>query len=129
MSKKEFKVLEGLFYAPSHEWCRVVDGVCYIGITDYAQDSLGVVTYVEATEVGENVSQFEECGAVESVKAASEINSPVSGTVLEINEDVIDNPELINNDPYTNWILKVELADENELAKLLTNKQYEEEIK
>ena len=75
---------------------------------------------LEATEVGENVSQFEECGAVESVKAASEINSPVSGTVLEINEDVIDNPELINNDPYTNWILKVELADENELAKLLT---------
>lgn len=131
MSKKieDLKVLNELLYAPSHEWVRVEGNVAYVGITDYAQDSLGVVTYVEAPEIDDEVSQFEECGAVESVKAASEINSPISGVVLEVNEDVVDNPELINADPYENWIFKVEISDESELDNLLNSEDYKKEQK
>ncbi len=131
MSKKfeDLKVLKELLYAPSHEWLRVEGDVAYVGITDFAQDSLGVVTYVEAPEVDDEVTQFEECGAVESVKAASEINSPISGVVVEVNEDVIDNPELINDNPYENWIFKVAINDESELDNLLDADAYIKEMK
>lgn len=125
---KETKVLKDLLYTKSHEWVKVNDGVATIGITDFAQDSLGTVTYVEAAEVDDEVEQFSECGAVESVKAASDINSPVSGKVLEVNEELFDEPELINQNPYDAWILKVEVSDENELDNLLSSEDYQKEI-
>lgn len=127
MSKKTI-VLEGLMYAPSHEWVKVEGNICTIGVTDYAQDSLGNVVYVESAEVGEDVTQFSECGAIESVKAASDINSPVTGSVVEVNEEVIDNPDLINTDAYANWILKVEITDFDQLKNLMDKAKYEEEI-
>ena len=99
-----FKVLENLKYSKTHEWVSVSDGVGTVGITDFAQHSLGTIVYVEGYEPGEEVSQGGECGAVESVKAASDIMAPVSGEVLEVNEEVLNNPELLNDDPYTNWI-------------------------
>lgn len=123
------KVLEDLLYSPSHEWLKVEGNIAYVGVTDFAQESLGSVVYVESAEVDEEVKQFEEAGAIESVKAASDINSPASGKVIEVNEDVIDNPELINNDPYENWIYKMELADVDELNNLLDKAKYEELIK
>ena len=119
------KVLEGLFYTKSHEWAKVENGVATVGVTDYAQHSLGSVVYVEGF-VGEDVSQFSECGAIESVKAASDLNAPLSGKVLEVNPDVIDNPELVNSDPYANWILKIEVSDQDEVKNLLNSSEYEE---
>lgn len=124
-----YKVLENLKYAKSHEWVKVENGVGTIGITDFAQQSLGTIVYVEGYEVGEVVSQGSECGAVESVKAASDIMSPVSGEILEVNDEVLNNPELLNSDPYTNWILKIKLSDEDELNSLLDASEYEKEQK
>lgn len=122
------KVLENLFYSETHEWARVEGNIAYVGVTDYAQANLGSVVYVEALEIGDEVEQFDEAGAIESVKAASDIMSPLSGVVIEVNEDVIDNPELINEDPYTNWIFKLELSDASEVDNLLSKENYEKEI-
>lgn len=124
-----FKVLENLKYAKTHEWVSVEDGIGTVGITDFAQHSLGNIVYVEGYEVGEEVTQGGECGAVESVKAASDIMAPISGEILEVNEEVLDNPELLNADPYANWILKIKLSDESELDNLLDAKEYEKEQK
>ncbi|MBO4611618.1 MAG: glycine cleavage system protein GcvH [Bacteroidaceae bacterium] len=120
------KVIEGLYYAESHEYVRVEGEFGYIGITDYAQDQLGNVVYVDMPEVDDEVSAGEEFGAVESVKAASDLFSPVSGTVVEVNEALEDEPELINKDAFANWIIKVELADKSELENLMDAKAYEE---
>ena len=120
------KVIEGLYYAESHEYVRVEGEFGYIGITDYAQDQLGNVVYVDMPEVDDEVSAGEEFGAVESVKAASDLFSPVSGTVVEVNEALEDEPELINKDAFANWIIKVELADKSELENLMDSKAYEE---
>lgn len=122
------KVLENLFYSETHEWARVEGNIAYVGVTDYAQANLGSVVYVEALEIGDEVEQFDEAGAIESVKAASDIMSPLSGVVIEVNVDVIDNPELINEDPYTNWIFKLELSDASEVDNLLSKEDYEKEI-
>jgi glycine cleavage system H protein len=122
------KVLENLKYAESHEWVKVEDGFAFIGITDYAQDSLGSIVYVEVGEVGDEVVQGEEFGAVESVKAASDLISPVSGEIVEVNENVLDNTEDINSDPYGNWLIKVKMSDEKELEKLLDAAAYKELI-
>ena len=122
------KVLENLFYSETHEWARVDGNIAYVGVTDYAQANLGSVVYVEALEIGDEVEQFDEAGAIESVKAASDIMSPLSGVVIEVNDDVIDNPELINEDPYTNWIFKLELSDASEVDNLLSKEDYEKEI-
>ncbi len=122
------KVLENLFYSETHEWARVEGNIAYVGVTDYAQANLGSVVYVEALEIGDEVEQFNEAGAIESVKAASDIMSPLSGVVIEVNDDVIDNPELINEDPYTNWIFKLELSDASEVDNLLSKEDYEKEI-
>ena len=97
-----------------------------IGISDYAQDSLGSIVYVETAEVGDQLSQFEEFGAIESVKAASDLVAPVSGEVIEVNQDVIDNPELINEDPYLHWILKLRISSPDELKELVDAKSYQE---
>ena len=98
----------------------------YIGISDYAQNALGNVVYVDMPEVDDEVSAGEEFGAVESVKAASDLNSPVSGTVVEVNEALEDTPELINQNAFENWIIKVELSDKSELDNLMDAKAYEE---
>ena len=118
------KVIEGLYYAESHEYVKVEGDFGYVGITDYAQEQLGNVVYVDAPEVNDEVTQGEEFGAVESVKAASDLMSPVSGTVVEVNEALADNPELVNEDAYANWIIKVQLNDKAELDKLLDAADY-----
>ena len=119
------KVIEGLYYSESHEYVRVEGDYGFIGITDYAQNALGNVVYVDMPEVDDEVAVGEEFGAVESVKAASDLYSPVSGTVVEINEALEDQPELINQDAYENWIIKVELSDKGELDNLMDAKAYE----
>ncbi len=119
------KVIEGLYYAESHEYVRVDCEFGYIGITDYAQDQLGNVVYVDMPEVDDEVTAGEEFGAVESVKAASDLFSPVSGTVVEINEALEDEPELVNKDAFENWIIKVKLSDPSELDALMGAAAYE----
>ena len=118
-------VMNDCLYTKSHEYVRIEGLYAYVGITDYAQQQLGNVVYVDMPEVGDEVTAEEEFGAVESVKAASDLISPVSGTVEEINEDVEDNPELINEDAFKNWIIKVKLSDKSELDNLLTPEQYQ----
>ena len=122
------KVIDGLYYSETHEYVKVEGKYAYIGITDYAQNALGNVVYVDMPEADDEVSAGEEFGAVESVKAASDLISPVSGTVVEVNDALEDQPELINNDAYGNWIIKVELSDESELDNLMSAEQYEEQL-
>ena len=119
------KVIEGLYYSESHEYVKVEGDFGFIGISDYAQHALGNVVYVDMPEVDDEVTAGEEFGAVESVKAASDLISPVSGTVVEVNEALNDEPGLINQDPYANWIIKVELSDKSELDALMDAKAYE----
>lgn len=118
-------VMNDCLYTKSHEYVRIEGLYAYVGITDYAQQQLGNVVYVDMPEVGDEVTAEEDFGAVESVKAASDLISPVSGTVEEINEDLEDNPELINEDAFKNWIIKVKLSDKSELDNLLTPEQYQ----
>ena len=119
------KVIEGLYYSESHEYIRVEGDYGFIGITDYAQNALGNVVYVDMPEVDDEVEAGEEFGAVESVKAASDLISPVSGTVVEVNEALEDQPELINQDAFGTWIIKVELKDKSELDNLMDAAAYE----
>ena len=119
------KVIEGLYYSGSHEYVRVEGNFGFIGITDYAQNALGNVVYVDMPDVDDEVEAGEEFGAVESVKAASDLYSPVSGTVVEVNEALDDQPELINQDAFENWIIKVELSDKSELDSLMDAAAYE----
>lgn len=119
------KVIEGLYYSESHEYVKVEGEFGYVGITDYAQSQLGNVVYVDMPEVDDEVTAGEEFGAVESVKAASDLFSPVSGIVVAINEALEDSPELINQDAFENWIIKVQLSDPSELDNLLTANDYE----
>ncbi|MGD9604702.1 MAG: glycine cleavage system protein GcvH [Bacilli bacterium] len=119
------KVLENLKYAKSHEWAKIEGNFAFFGITDYAQHSLGSIVFVEGGEVGDEVTQFEEFGAVESVKAASDLLAPLSGKIVAINEEVVDGPELINQDPYTNWIIKIEISNMSEVDNLLDAASYQ----
>jgi len=120
---------KGLYYSKDHEWVRVDGDRAYIGITDYAQDSLGCIVYVETPKTGKAISKGQVLGVVESVKAASDIYSPVSGTVLEVNDALTDNPELINESPYENFIAVVSLDDPGELSGLMNDEQYAAYIK
>ena len=120
------KVIEGLYYSESHEYVRVEDDFGFVGITDYAQHALGNIVYVDMPEVDDDVEAEDDFGAVESVKAASDLTSPVSGRVVEVNEALEDTPELINQDAFANWIIKVELKDKAELDNLMDAKAYEE---
>lgn len=120
------KFIEGLYYSESHEFVKVEGEYGYIGITDYAQNALGNVVYVDMSEVDDEINAGEEFGAVESVKAASDLNAPVSGTVVEVNTALEDTPELINQDAFANWIIKVKLSDPSELDNLMDAKAYEE---
>ena len=117
-------VLDGLYYSESHEWLKVEGEFGYIGITDYAQHQLGNVVYVDLPEVDDELNQGEEFGAVESVKAATDLLSPISGTVVEINEALEDKPELLNEDAFNNWICKVKINDTAELSNLMDAEAY-----
>lgn len=122
------KIVEGLYYTESHEYVKVEGNMGYVGITDYAQKELGNVVYVDMPEVDDEVTAGEEFGAVESVKAASDLNSPVSGTVVAVNEALDDEPGLVNKDPYANWIMKVQLSDKSELSNLMDAGEYKKFI-
>lgn len=119
------KVIEGLLYSETHEWVKVEGDVAVIGVTDFAQSEMGDITYVDMPEADDEVSKDEEFGALESVKASSDLVCPVSGTVIEINEALEDAPELINQDPYENWIIKVKLGDPAELEGLMDAAAYQ----
>ena len=114
----------GLYYSESHEYIRVEGEYGFIGISDFAQHALGNVVYVDMPEVDDEVTAGEEFGAVESVKAASDLISPVSGTVVEVNEALEDEPELLNKDAFANWIIKVQLSDPTELDNLMDVEAY-----
>ena len=118
------KFEQGLYYSESHEYVRVEGNIGIIGISDYAQHALGNVVYVDMPDVDDEVEAGEEFGAVESVKAASDLISPVSGTVVEVNEALDDEPELLNQDAFENWIIKVQLSDKSELDNLMDAKAY-----
>ena len=118
------KIIEGLYYSESHEYVRVEGEFGYIGITDHAQHELGNVVYVDMPEVDDEVTAGEDFGAVESTKAASDLICPVSGTVVEVNEALEDEPGLINKDAFENWIIKVQLSDKSELDNLMDAAAY-----
>lgn len=118
------KILDNLRYAESHEWVKLEGDIATVGITDYAQHALGNIVYVDMPEVGDEVSQGEDFGAVESVKAASDLISPVSGEVVEVNEALEDEPELVNQDAFANWIMKVKVSDPSEVENLLDAAAY-----
>lgn len=112
-------------YLPSHEYARIEnDNIAYIGITPYAAGQLGNVVYVDMPDEGEEVAKDEEFGAIESVKAASDLYSPVSGQIVEVNEALADNPKLVSDDPMANWIIKVKMSDPSELDDLLDEEAY-----
>ena len=118
------KIIDGLYYSESHEFVKVEGDFGYVGITDYAQHELGNVVYVDMPEVDDEVEAGEDFGAVESVKAASDLVCPVSGTVVEVNEALEDEPGLINKDAFENWIINVELSDKSELEGLMDAAAY-----
>lgn len=120
------EVKKDLLYSKDHEWVKVVDGIAWIGISDFAQHSLGEIVYVEMPMEDDEFDAGDVFGVLESVKAASDSYTPVSGTVVEVNEALEDEPELINDNPYDAWIFKIELADESELDDLLSPEEYEE---
>ena len=117
--------MSNVYYLPTHEYARIEGNIAYIGISKYAAAQLGNVVYVDMPETDDDVVAGEEFGAVESVKAASDLYSPVSGAVIEINEELLDNPRLLSEDPETNWIIKVEMNDPSELHNLLTPEAYD----
>lgn len=118
------KTIEGLFYSESHEWVKAEGDTAIIGITDYAQHAMGDIVYVDMPDVDDEVTAGDEFGAVESVKAASDLIAPVSGTVLEANEALENESGLLNQDPYTNWIIKVRMSEPDELNKLMNATDY-----
>ena len=120
---------EGLKYSKEHEWVLVEGNTATIGITEYAQEELGDIVYVELPEVGEKIVKDDPFGAVESVKAVSDVYAPVSGTVLEINDVLPDNPETINDDPYGDgWMIRVEITDKDDLKDLMDEDEYGEYV-
>ncbi len=112
-------------YSKDHEWVRTEDDICVVGITDYAQDELGEVVFVETPEVGQSFSAHDEIGSIESVKAVAEVYTPVSGEVVEVNEALEEEPEKINQDPHgEGWIVKIRLSDPDELGELMDVNAY-----
>lgn len=118
------KVLESLRYSETHEWVKVEGDIAIVGVTDFAQSEMGDITYVDMPDVDDEVVMDEEFGALESVKASSDLISPVSGVVVENNEALEDAPELVNQDPYENWIIKVKMSDPEELNDLISAEEY-----
>ena len=122
------KIIEGLLYSESHEWVKVEGDIAVIGVSDFAQKEMGDITYVDMPDVDDEVTAEEDFGALESVKASSDLISPVSGVVVEKNEELEDQPELINQDAYANWIIKVKISDESELDALMDAAAYAAQI-
>ena len=121
----EVDVRDDLLYTKEHEWAAVEDGIATIGLSDYAQSSLGDITFLELPPMGSEVEQFEQLASVESVKAASDVYAPVSGKILEVNADIDQNPDLINKSCYElGWIAKIELSDSEEASKLMNASEY-----
>lgn len=118
------KVLESLRYSETHEWVKVEGDIAIVGVTDFAQSEMGDITYVDMPDVDDEVVKDEEFGALESVKASSDLISPVSGVVVENNEALEDAPELVNQDSYENWIIKVKMSDPEELNDLISAEEY-----
>lgn len=118
------KVVEGLLYSKEHEWVDVDGNTMTMGITDYAQDQLGDIVFVELPMEDDEFSKDDVFGVIESVKAASDIFMPVSGVILEVNLDLEDAPEEVNENPYESWMVKVELTDESELEDLMSAEEY-----
>lgn len=119
------KIVNGLLYSKDHEWVKVEGDKAYIGITDFAQHALGGIVFVELPEVDDEFSEGDVFGVAESVKAASDIYMPLNGKVLEINEELVDNPGLINEDPYGAWMIVVELKNKDQLEEMLSAEDYE----
>ena len=119
------KIVEGLLYSESHEWVKVDGDVAIIGVSDFAQSEMGDITYVEMPDVDDEFNAGDDFGALESVKTSSELITPVSGKVIACNEALEDQPELINEDAYAAWIVKIEMSDKSELDSLLTAAAYE----
>lgn len=117
-------IMDNCYYTKNHEWVRVEGNEGWIGVSDYAQDAMGQIVYVELPEVDDSFGQEDAFSVVESVKAASDIYMPVSGTVTEVNEALEDEPELINEDPYAHYICKIELEDNSELDNLMNPEAY-----
>ncbi len=128
---KESKVVPGLYYTKEHEWMRIEGPIVVVGITDYAQNALHEITFVEVSEVGTVVQAGKECGLVESMKASSDVYSPVSGTVVEVNKELETSPEIVNQDPYgRGWLLKIKPSDlQAELKRLMDSTAYSTYIK
>lgn len=125
-----FNVPEEYYYTKDHEWAQVDENVVTVGITEYAQDTLGEVVYVELPEEGQKVTQGEPFGVVESVKAVSDLIAPVSGTVIEVNTSMVDNPGTLNDDPMNDgWLIRIEMDTEKELANLMRAPDYKKLIK
>jgi len=123
------KILEGLYYSEDHEWVKVLeDDVVLVGISDFAQAELGDVVFVDLPEEGDELIQGEEFGAVESVKAASDLIAPISGEIIEVNEELVGEPEKVNQEPYEAWFVKVKMNNSKELKDLMDHKAYKEEI-
>jgi len=124
-----FEIPDDRRYVESHEWAATDDGTVRVGISDFAQDELGDVVFVELPSEGDDLAKGEEFGVVESIKAVSDLYAPVSGTVVAVNEDLFDRPELVNEDPYGDgWMLEIEPTDESELDDLLDGEAYEAQI-
>ncbi len=123
------EIPEDLRYTDEHEWIRVEGDIVIIGITDYAQDALGEIVYIELPSEGDEITKGNSFGGVESTKSVSDLYAPVSGEVVEINEALLDSPETINEDPYGGgWMIKVSIHHSDEIGKLMTNKEYAEFI-
>jgi glycine cleavage system H protein len=120
------KTLKELFYSNDHEWVRVEGNKAYVGISDFAQHALGDIVFVELPDIDSEFTSGDVFGVVESVKAASDMNIPLSGKVLEINEAIVDSPELVNEDCYENWMLVIEISNKEELNELMNEEQYKE---
>jgi len=119
------KIVSGLYYTKDHEWVKVEGNTALVGITDFAQHALGAIVYVELPEVDEEVEGEESFGTIESVKAASDMLMPITGTILEVNEDLENDPSLVNSDPYENWIMKISIANQADLDELMNAEEYE----
>lgn len=119
------KILEGLLYCESHEWVKVDGNIAIIGVSDFAQSEMGDITYVDMPDVDEDIEAGDDFGALESVKTSSELYCPVSGKIIACNEELEEKPELINEDPYGAWIIKVEMSDSSQLDALLSPGAYE----
>lgn len=120
------KIVEGLLYSESHEWVKVDGNVAIIGVSDFAQSEMGDITYVDMPDVDDEIAAGDEFGALESVKTSSELISPVSGKVIACNDELEDKPELINEDAYRAWIVKIEMSDKAELDTLPSAGAYAE---